>query len=117
MMMAEDGGRPKSPLRRKSSILELERRKKEKQKEIIDDSGGGSSSRWPKLAFFYPKSHATDFNTKRGKSKADTSKKADSRLLTKRKRAEKATKMMKKAKADKDPNKPKRPPSAFFVFM
>ena len=59
MMMAEDGGRPKSPLRRKSSILELERRKKEKQKEIIDDSGGGSSSRWPKLAFFYPKSHAT----------------------------------------------------------
>ncbi|CAM0952889.1 unnamed protein product [Alopecurus aequalis] len=24
---------------------------------------------------------------------------------------------VKKAKADKDPNKPKRPPSAFFVFM
>ncbi|XP_010940219.1 HMG1/2-like protein [Elaeis guineensis] len=54
---------------------------------------------------------------KGGKSKADTSKKADSRLSTKRKGVEKATKTAKKAKAGKDPNKPKRPPSAFFVFM
>ncbi|EHA8590796.1 DNA-binding protein MNB1B [Cocos nucifera] len=54
---------------------------------------------------------------KGGKSKADTSKKADSRLSTKRKGSEKATKTAKKAKAGKDPNRPKRPPSAFFVFM
>ncbi|KAL3619825.1 HMG1/2-like protein [Castilleja foliolosa] len=46
---------------------------------------------------------------KGGSSKADT-KKADSRLAVK-----KPTK--KEAKAAKDPNKPKRPPSAFFVFM
>ncbi|KAL0366495.1 UNVERIFIED_CONTAM: HMG1/2-like protein [Sesamum radiatum] len=46
---------------------------------------------------------------KGGKSKAD-SRKADSRLAVK-----KQTK--KEKKAAKDPNKPKRPPSAFFVFM
>ncbi|XP_073102926.1 HMG1/2-like protein [Elaeis guineensis] len=54
---------------------------------------------------------------KGGKSKADTSKKADSKLSTKRRGTEKAKKTAKKAKAGKDPNKPKRPPSAFFVFM
>ncbi|KAL0440486.1 UNVERIFIED_CONTAM: HMG1/2-like protein [Sesamum latifolium] len=46
---------------------------------------------------------------KGGKSKAD-SRKGDSRLAVK-----KQTK--KEKKAAKDPNKPKRPPSAFFVFM
>ncbi|XP_051139194.1 HMG1/2-like protein [Andrographis paniculata] len=46
---------------------------------------------------------------KGGKSKTD-SRKADSRLAVK-----KQTK--KEKKAAKDPNKPKRPPSAFFVFM
>ncbi|KAL9225706.1 hypothetical protein vseg_001599 [Gypsophila vaccaria] len=46
---------------------------------------------------------------KGGKSKADT-KKADGRLAVKKGAA-------KKAKPAKDPNKPKRPPSAFFVFM
>ncbi|PIN10436.1 HMG box-containing protein [Handroanthus impetiginosus] len=45
---------------------------------------------------------------KGGKSKAD-SRKADSRLAVKKTKKEK--------KAAKDPNKPKRPPSAFFVFM
>ncbi|XP_008812347.2 DNA-binding protein MNB1B-like [Phoenix dactylifera] len=54
---------------------------------------------------------------KGGKSKADTSKKSDAKLSTKRKGVEKATKTAKKVKAGKDPNKPKRPPSAFFVFM
>uniref|UniRef100_D6MKP4 Transcription factor n=2 Tax=Lycoris longituba TaxID=272140 RepID=D6MKP4_9ASPA len=56
---------------------------------------------------------------KGGKSKADTSKKADARLSVKRKAAEKPVKKpaVKKAKEGKDPNKPKRPPSAFFVFM
>ncbi|KAL3639839.1 hypothetical protein CASFOL_014807 [Castilleja foliolosa] len=49
------------------------------------------------------------FAMKGASSKAD-SKKADSRLAVK-----KPTK--KEAKAAKDPNKPKRPPSAFFVFM
>ncbi|KAG1361081.1 hypothetical protein COCNU_09G005440 [Cocos nucifera] len=58
-----------------------------------------------------------DFAMKGGKSKADTSKKADTRLSTKRRGMEKAKKTVKKAKAGKDPNKPKRPPSAFFVFM
>ncbi|KAL3830521.1 hypothetical protein ACJIZ3_019323 [Penstemon smallii] len=46
---------------------------------------------------------------KGGKSKADT-KRGDSRLAVK-----KQTK--KERQAAKDPNKPKRPPSAFFVFM
>ncbi|KAL8487083.1 hypothetical protein ACS0TY_023213 [Phlomoides rotata] len=46
---------------------------------------------------------------KGGKSKAD-SRKDDSRLAVK-----KQTK--KEKNASKDPNKPKRPPSAFFVFM
>ncbi|XP_075516050.1 HMG1/2-like protein [Primulina tabacum] len=46
---------------------------------------------------------------KGGKSKAE-SKKADGRLAVK-----KQTK--KEKQAAKDPNKPKRPPSAFFVFM
>ncbi|EYU36574.1 hypothetical protein ABFS82_14G281000 [Erythranthe guttata] len=46
---------------------------------------------------------------KGAKSKAD-SRKADSRLAVK-----KQTK--KEKQAAKDPNKPKRPPSAFFVFM
>ncbi|XP_008781302.1 HMG1/2-like protein [Phoenix dactylifera] len=54
---------------------------------------------------------------KGGRSKADTSKKADTKLSMKRRGAEKAKKTVKKAKAGKDPNKPKRPPSAFFVFM
>ncbi|URE44886.1 HAUS augmin-like complex subunit [Musa troglodytarum] len=53
---------------------------------------------------------------KRGKSKADTTKKADTRLSVK-KGGERATKKPRKTKAAKDPNKPKRPPSAFFVFM
>ncbi|CAM8986685.1 hypothetical protein QQ045_007741 [Rhodiola kirilowii] len=52
---------------------------------------------------------------KGGKSKAE-SKAADSRLSVKSKAgAKKGTKATKKAA--KDPNKPKRPASAFFVFM
>ena len=55
---------------------------------------------------------------KAGKSKADAPKKADAKLSVKRKAVEKASKKpVKSAKAVKDPNKPKRPPSAFFVFM
>lgn len=57
---------------------------------------------------------------KGGKSKADSSKKADAKLSVKRKAAEKPAKKAapaKKVKAGKDPNMPKRPPSAFFVFM
>lgn len=34
-----------------------------------------------------------------------------------RKGSERASKIPRKTKAEKDPNKPKRPPSAFFVFM
>ncbi|GAB4828440.1 HMG1/2-like protein [Ancistrocladus abbreviatus] len=49
---------------------------------------------------------------KGGKSKAD-SKKSDSKLSVKKGQA-KATK---KGKAAKDPNAPKKPPTAFFVFM
>ncbi|XP_074263817.1 high mobility group B protein 3-like [Silene latifolia] len=47
---------------------------------------------------------------KGGKSKADT-KKAEGRLAVKKGAP------AKKGKPAKDPNKPKRPPSAFFVFM
>ena len=57
---------------------------------------------------------------KGGKSKADTTKKADSKLSVKKKGGvnDRATKKpAKKEKAGKDPNKPKRPASAFFVFM
>ncbi|WOL13434.1 hypothetical protein Cni_G22204 [Canna indica] len=57
-----------------------------------------------------------DFAMKRGKSKADAPKKAESKLSVK-KGPERASKKPRKSKADKDPNKPKRPPSAFFVFM
>ncbi|XP_072968776.1 HMG1/2-like protein [Typha angustifolia] len=55
---------------------------------------------------------------KGGKSKVDASRKADNKLAAKRKGADRASKKpVKKAKPGKDPNKPKRPPSAFFVFM
>ncbi|XP_073012714.1 HMG1/2-like protein [Typha latifolia] len=55
---------------------------------------------------------------KGGKSKSDKANKADNKLSVKRKAAEKPSKKpVKKGKAGKDPNKPKRPPSAFFVFM
>ncbi|KAJ4806205.1 High mobility group protein [Rhynchospora pubera] len=49
-------------------------------------------------------------------AKADKGKKADAKLSVKKKAAEKP-KPAKRGKAAKDPNKPKRPPSAFFVFM
>ncbi|XP_078439925.1 HMG1/2-like protein [Wolffia australiana] len=52
---------------------------------------------------------------KGGKAKAET-KKADGRLAVKRKGTERAA-SLKSKKAAKDPNKPKRPASAFFVFM
>uniref|UniRef100_A0A1D1Z8T4 HMG1/2-like protein n=1 Tax=Anthurium amnicola TaxID=1678845 RepID=A0A1D1Z8T4_9ARAE len=51
---------------------------------------------------------------KGAKSKAE-SRKADSRLSVKRKGADRASK--KPAKKAKDPNKPKRAPTAFFVFL
>ncbi|KAJ9703920.1 hypothetical protein PVL29_005270 [Vitis rotundifolia] len=57
---------------------------------------------------------------KGGKSKAAEAKKADSnaRLSVKKKGAAAVgKKTTKKEKAAKDPNKPKRPASAFFVFM
>ncbi|XP_052198061.1 high mobility group B protein 3-like [Diospyros lotus] len=56
---------------------------------------------------------------KGGRSKAET-KRTDAKLSVKKRGAgaEKAGKKpAKKAKATKDPNKPKRPASAFFVFM
>ncbi|XP_020113278.1 HMG1/2-like protein isoform X2 [Ananas comosus] len=54
---------------------------------------------------------------KGGRSKVEKPK-PDNKLAAKRKVADRATKKApKKAKAVKDPNKPKRPPSAFFVFM
>ncbi|XP_010247088.1 PREDICTED: HMG1/2-like protein [Nelumbo nucifera] len=56
---------------------------------------------------------------KGGKSKTET-KRADSRLSVKSKAVGKdrnPKKSSKKEKAAKDPNKPKRPASAFFVFM
>ncbi|XP_028109627.1 HMG1/2-like protein [Camellia sinensis] len=58
------------------------------------------------------------FTMKGGRSKAEP-KKADSKLSVKKKGAEKPAKQpAKKGKAAaKDPNKPKRPASAFFVFM
>ncbi|KAA8547591.1 hypothetical protein F0562_004020 [Nyssa sinensis] len=59
------------------------------------------------------------FAMKGGKSKAET-KKPDSKLSVKKRGAgsEKVSKKpVKKGKAAKDPNKPKRPASAFFVFM
>ncbi|XP_073155634.1 HMG1/2-like protein [Henckelia pumila] len=52
---------------------------------------------------------------KGGKSKTE-SKKADPKLSVKRGAAA-GKKPVKKGKAAKDPNKPKRPPSAFFIFM
>ncbi|CAA6663150.1 unnamed protein product [Spirodela intermedia] len=53
---------------------------------------------------------------KGGKSKAEP-KKADSRLSVKRKGSERAASKKPAKKAAKDPNRPKRPASAFFVFM
>ncbi|PIN23402.1 HMG box-containing protein [Handroanthus impetiginosus] len=53
---------------------------------------------------------------KGGRSKAE-SKKADSKLSVKRGAAAGGKKPVKKGKPAKDPNKPKRPASAFFVFM
>ncbi|XP_073001274.1 HMG1/2-like protein [Typha latifolia] len=53
------------------------------------------------------------------KSKAGTSKKDDTKLSVKRKAAGAVGKKPSKREKNlgKDPNKPKRPPSAFFVFM
>ncbi|XP_021754488.1 high mobility group B protein 3-like [Chenopodium quinoa] len=48
---------------------------------------------------------------KGGKAKADTRRGGDAKLSVKKGAA------AKKGKPAKDPNKPKRPPSAFFVFM
>ncbi|KAA8532070.1 hypothetical protein F0562_006788 [Nyssa sinensis] len=57
------------------------------------------------------------FAMKGGKSKTET-KKADNKLsVKKRGAATEKPKPVKKGKAAKDPNKPKRPASAFFVFM
>ncbi|KAJ1411493.1 High mobility group box domain [Sesbania bispinosa] len=53
---------------------------------------------------------------KGGKSKAE-SKKVDAKLVVNKKKGGTVTKPAKKGKAAKDPNKPKRPASAFFVFM
>jgi hypothetical protein len=49
-------------------------------------------------------------------TRAEKGKKADAKLSVKKKAPEKP-KPIKRGKAVKDPNKPKRPPSAFFVFM
>ncbi|KAF3341307.1 DNA-binding protein MNB1B-like protein [Carex littledalei] len=49
-------------------------------------------------------------------TRAEKGKKADAKLSLKKKALAKP-KPIKKGKAAKDPNKPKRPPSAFFVFM
>ncbi|EPS64999.1 hypothetical protein M569_09780, partial [Genlisea aurea] len=54
---------------------------------------------------------------KGAKSKAAESKKADAKLSVKRGAAAAGKNPAKKAKPTKDPNKPKRPASAFFVFM
>ncbi|KAI3921966.1 hypothetical protein MKX01_005655, partial [Papaver californicum] len=57
---------------------------------------------------------------KGAKSKTGTTKKSDNKLAVKRKAlaSERAGKKpAKKEKPTKDPNKPKRPASAFFVFM
>ncbi|KAF3341324.1 DNA-binding protein MNB1B-like protein [Carex littledalei] len=49
-------------------------------------------------------------------TRAEKGKKVDAKLSLKKKAFAKP-KPIKKGKAAKDPNKPKRPPSAFFVFM
>ncbi len=54
---------------------------------------------------------------KGGKSKGAEAKKPDSKLSVKKKGPAAGKKPVKKEKAVKDPNKPKRPASAFFVFM
>ena len=54
---------------------------------------------------------------KGGKSKANTSKKTDNKLAARKGAETKPKRTATKGKAGKDPNKPKRPPSAFFVFM
>ncbi|KZV22307.1 high mobility group-like [Dorcoceras hygrometricum] len=53
---------------------------------------------------------------KGGRSKTE-SKRADPRLSVKKGAAATGKKPVKKGKAVKDPNKPKRPASAFFIFM
>ncbi|KAI9109209.1 hypothetical protein K1719_019832, partial [Acacia pycnantha] len=67
----------------------------------------------PSLAIHHPV-----FDMKGGKSKAE-SKRADAKLAVNKKGAPatKAGRKVTKGKAAKDPNKPKRPASAFFVFM
>ncbi|KAF5190787.1 High mobility group b protein, partial [Thalictrum thalictroides] len=59
-----------------------------------------------------------DFTMKVTKAKSETTNKADTKLAVNRKVAERASKKTtKKAKPAKDPNMPKKPLSAFFVFM
>ncbi|THU74413.1 hypothetical protein C4D60_Mb04t33080 [Musa balbisiana] len=52
-----------------------------------------------------------------GKSKAAASRKDGDKVSGKRKAAGDEDKKSKRGKVGKDANKPKRPPSAFFVFM
>ncbi|CAD5175888.1 unnamed protein product [Musa acuminata subsp. malaccensis] len=52
-----------------------------------------------------------------GKSKAAASRKDGDKVAGKRKAAGDEDKKAKRGKVGKDANKPKRPPSAFFVFM
>ncbi|RWW39343.1 hypothetical protein BHE74_00055341 [Ensete ventricosum] len=52
-----------------------------------------------------------------GKSRAVASSNDDTKVAGKRKAANNQGKRAKRGKVGKDPNKPKRPPSAFFVFM
>ncbi|KAK1305310.1 hypothetical protein QJS10_CPB11g02157 [Acorus calamus] len=54
---------------------------------------------------------------KGGKAKAETTKKAESKLSVKNTAKKPAVRKPAAKKAGKDPNKPKRPASAFFVFM
>jgi len=50
-------------------------------------------------------------------TRAEKGKKADAKLSVKKKAPEKPKPVKRGSKVAKDPNKPKRPPSAFFVFM
>ncbi|GMY28084.1 HMG1/2-like protein [Fagus crenata] len=53
----------------------------------------------------------------KGAKSRSESKKADSKLSVNKKGGASTKPAARKGKAAKDPNKPKRPPSAFFVFM
>ncbi|KAD6120361.1 hypothetical protein E3N88_11632 [Mikania micrantha] len=93
------------------------------RKSHLDSSGSGTSFLVVHPTLFHFTDHRSFLDMKgakgKGAAKKDSLKPVDDKKVGKRKAPAKAVgkSKAKGGKAAKDPNKPKRPPSAFFVFL